>query len=243
MPRSLSKSQIDKPGERLAAPVAAEVDLDSLEALRGHDYANALDDVVAILRDLGVVPGDELTARLKTNATIIDKLRRGTKLSSMQDLAGVRVVRRMSLTQQDEFVANLGGHFVGPGGEPQFKVTDRRAAPSSGYRAVHVVVRSEGCPVEGQVRTFLQHLWANTFEFLADKAAFGRGIRYGGQSALERTSEGHSTGQILSYMMSLSGEFAALERFADSAPGAQFYIEESGGEALATLLEMIGENP
>jgi len=75
------------------------------------------------------VPGEESSARLKTNATVIDKLRRGTKLSSMQDIAGARVVRRMSLTQQDGFVANLVRGFVGPSGEPLFKVIDRRAAP------------------------------------------------------------------------------------------------------------------
>lgn len=243
MPRSLSKSQIDKLGERLAAPLTADEDLDLLESLRSRDYANAMSSVIAVLRDLGVVPGDELTARLKTNATIIDKLRRGTRLSSMQDLAGVRVARRMPLTQQDEFVASLTRRFSEPDGEPRFKVTDRRAVPTSGYRAVHVIVQTDGCPVEVQVRTYLQHLWANTFEFLADRSAFGRGIRYGGQPARDRTSEGHSTSQILSSMMDLSRELAALERFADDTPGAQFYVEESGSEALATLLEMIGETP
>jgi len=73
----------------------------------------AADAVFATLRSLGVVPGDELSTRLKTNATIIDKLRRSTRLSSMQDLAGARVTRRMSLSQQDEFVAAVTRRFVG----------------------------------------------------------------------------------------------------------------------------------
>ncbi|TDQ53768.1 RelA/SpoT domain-containing protein [Actinorugispora endophytica] len=57
------------------------------------------------------------------------------------------------------------------------RVIDRRAAPSHGYRAVHVVVYPHGIPVEVQVRTRLQHEWAEAFERFAD--AVGRGVRYG----------------------------------------------------------------
>jgi ppGpp synthetase/RelA/SpoT-type nucleotidyltranferase len=65
--------------------------------------------------------------------------------------------------------------FVGASRPP--KVTDRRTAPSSGYRAVHVVVFEAGLPVEVQVRTELQDAWAQAYERLADR--WGRGIRYG----------------------------------------------------------------
>jgi hypothetical protein len=54
---------------------------------------------------------------------------------------------------------------------------DRIAEPASGYRALHVVARIEGIPVEIQVRTRLQHVWAETFERVADR--WGRQIRYG----------------------------------------------------------------
>lgn len=54
---------------------------------------------------------------------------------------------------------------------------DRRAEPSFGYRAVHVIVKVRGRPVEIQVRTRLQDLWAQIVERLADE--WGRGIRYG----------------------------------------------------------------
>ena len=49
--------------------------------------------------------------------------------------------------------------------------------PSYGYRAVHVIVRTQGCLVEVQVRTYLQDMWAQIVERLAD--TFGRQIRYG----------------------------------------------------------------
>jgi ppGpp synthetase/RelA/SpoT-type nucleotidyltranferase len=46
-----------------------------------------------------------------------------------------------------------------------------------GYSAVHVIASPEGAPIEIQVRTALQHEWAELFEKLADLV--GRGIRYG----------------------------------------------------------------
>lgn len=54
---------------------------------------------------------------------------------------------------------------------------DRRANPSWGNRAVHVIATVNGKPVEIQVRTKLQDLWAQAMEKLAD--VWGRGIRYG----------------------------------------------------------------
>ena len=54
---------------------------------------------------------------------------------------------------------------------------DRRLEPSHGYRAVHVVVRCQGRWIEVQIRTRLQHMWAEVAERLADM--WGRQIRYG----------------------------------------------------------------
>jgi ppGpp synthetase/RelA/SpoT-type nucleotidyltranferase len=54
-------------------------------------------------------------------------------------------------------------------------VVDRRAKPSHGYRAVHVVVRESGLPVEVQVRTELQHSWTELSESLAD--TFGSDLK------------------------------------------------------------------
>jgi len=44
---------------------------------------------------------------------------------------------------------------------------------------VHLVVKLDGIPVEVQVRTVLQHAWAQSMERLGD--AWGRAIRYGGE--------------------------------------------------------------
>jgi ppGpp synthetase/RelA/SpoT-type nucleotidyltranferase len=41
--------------------------------------------------------------------------------------------------------------------------------PRAGYRAVHVITKTDGIPVEVQFRTDLQNKWAQVFERLADE--------------------------------------------------------------------------
>jgi ppGpp synthetase/RelA/SpoT-type nucleotidyltranferase len=94
----------------------------------------------------------------------------------MQDLAGMRIVSDCNRHEQDRIVGKLMQLFA-EFGPPLPKLVDRRTHPSHGYRAVHVIVYADGVPVEIQVRTKLQHEWADLFEKLADRV--GRGIRYG----------------------------------------------------------------
>jgi len=87
----------------------------------------------------------------------------------------MRIVKEGDRARQDELVGQLVSLFPNEARAP--KVIDRRASPTYGYRAVHVIVFPDAVPVEIQVRTRLQHEWADMFEKLADRA--GRGIRYG----------------------------------------------------------------
>jgi hypothetical protein len=118
------------------------------------------------------------TARIKNTGTILEKLGRhgGSWLKSIQDLAGMRIVGDFDRGGQDQLVNRIVDVFTDEPRPP--KVIDRRAHPSHGYRAVHVVAFPEGIPVEIQVRTRWQHEWAELFEKLADRV--GRDIRYGG---------------------------------------------------------------
>lgn len=56
-------------------------------------------------------------------------------------------------------------------------VVDRREHPSHGYRAVHVIVDRRGKLIEVQVRTSLQHAWAELSEKLSDEV--DSAIKYG----------------------------------------------------------------
>jgi ppGpp synthetase/RelA/SpoT-type nucleotidyltranferase len=173
MPLPLTKSQIERLGKRLAvADTPADSDLTLLrELLLAHD--DVLTKALDIVRDAGFSPTD----RLKNTGTIVEKLRRhgGSFLKIIQDIAGMRIADLESRSAQDTAVSMLVGLFSEGTRPPQ--VIDRRANPSSGYRAVHVVIFLEDIPVEIQVRTRWQHEWADMYEKLAD--CLGRGIRYG----------------------------------------------------------------
>lgn len=73
------------------------------------DTTNPFSRLKHLLQEAGLQP----TTRLKTVNTIVDKLRRHrTRLSTMQDVAGARIVRDMSLDEQDALVATVHGAFV-----------------------------------------------------------------------------------------------------------------------------------
>ncbi len=59
-------------------------------------------------------------------------------------------------------------------------VVDRRIHPSYGYRAVHVIIKHKEKAIEVQIRTELQHGWAEFSEKLSDK--IDSSIKYGGGS-------------------------------------------------------------
>lgn len=165
----LSRTQIDKLGERLRQGEPSAEDLRLLDEYRlsfGEPFATV---IKAISQQLQLEP----TGRpAKTTQSIVDKLQRESiRLTQVQDIAGCRVVLARVL-DQDRAVASLCEIF------PSARISDRRANPSHGYRAVHVIVHISGKAIEIQVRTDLQHLWAEFSEKLSD--VFDPSIKYGG---------------------------------------------------------------
>ena len=166
---SLSKTQVDQLGDRLRKGKIAEGDFRELDAYR-RSFAEAYEEIVAIVRNATQL---EPTGRpAKSTTSIIEKLRRETiRLSQMQDIAGCRVVVP-NMQVQDQVVEQLKSAL------PKAVVVDRRKQPSFGYRAVHVVATARNKPIEVQVRTELQHVWAQMSERLGDLV--GPAVKYGG---------------------------------------------------------------
>ncbi|NOT62014.1 MAG: hypothetical protein HOP19_17510 [Acidobacteria bacterium] len=170
MAKAFSKTQIDKLGERLKQDQIEEADLRMLAEYR-NSFTQAFETVVSLIRErLALEP----TGRpVKSTASITDKLRRESiRLSQIQDIAGCRIIVPDVVTQ-NEIVERITGLFE------KVSVVDRRVQPSHGYRAVHVIVGVENKLVEVQVRTRLQHLWAELSERFSD---FDSTIKYGGGS-------------------------------------------------------------
>jgi putative GTP pyrophosphokinase len=168
-PIEMSKTQIDRLGDRLRKGDITEDDLRLLDSYR-RSFSDGYENVVRQIRDqLDLEP----TGRpAKSTTSIIDKLQRESiRLSQMQDIAGCRLTVT-DITAQDEVVAQLKTVFK------KVTVVDRRQHPSHGYRAVHVIVDHSGKFVEVQIRTSLQHLWAELSEKLSD--VVDGAIKYGG---------------------------------------------------------------
>jgi hypothetical protein len=107
----------------------------------------------------------------KTLQSIVDKLpRQSTSLAQVQDIAGCKVVVP-GIPDQDALTAALRGRVA------DHREYDRRDQSSHGYRAVHFVARVDGRRVEVQVRTELQHLWAQLSELAAQER--GHELKYG----------------------------------------------------------------
>ncbi len=102
----------------------------------------------------------------------MEKLQRETiRLTQIQDIAGCRLVVS-DTAAQEKTVAELLRALA------RVSLVDRRTHSSHGYRAVHLIAIADGKPVEIQVRTVLQHLWAELSERLAD--VVDPAVKYGG---------------------------------------------------------------
>ena len=212
----LSKTQIDKLGDRLKKGDVTESDLRLLDEYR-LSFTDAYEFVVGNLKQqLNLSP----TGRpAKSTPSITDKLRRESiRLTQMQDIAGCRLVV-LNIQAQDNIVAEISKLFA------EISIIDRRTTPSHGYRAVHVVVNRDGKFVEVQIRTELQHFWADLSEKLADQ--FDASLKYGGGDP--------SINKILSSYSSLGARIEAVEGKGGDKPGPK----EPGGPSKAAELEAI----
>ena len=159
MAKEISKTQIDRLGDRLKQGNITEADLRLLDLYR-RSFTPAYEIVVGtIRRDLALEP----TGRpAKSTTSISEKLRREhIRLTQIQDIAGCRLTVT-DIAEQDSVVQSLSNLFE------KTTILDRRERPSHGYRAVHVVVNSLDKLIEIQIRTALQHLWAELSEKLSD---------------------------------------------------------------------------
>ncbi len=158
----------------------------------------------------------EVVGRVKTLNALADKLERSPteKLPSIHDVAVVRIVAPISLVEQNAFGESLCQQF------DEYLVctrpallVDRIESPSHGYRALHVIAWPEGRPVEIQIRTQLQHAWAQLMVVLGDR--WGRELRYG--LPLPTTSDGDANyrNKAVDDMKSLSRRIAEYEESAN----------------------------
>jgi putative GTP pyrophosphokinase len=160
---------------------AQDADLErAWEALRWWRslHARPLSTVAANLRyhvgqEGGRVSGRiDVTQRLKRLDTMIDKLAREEgRATQMHDIGGVRAVLP-SLRHVQAVSRRLRKSWT------IIRVRDYIAEPKdSGYRALHLIVKRNGYPIEVQLRTIAQDVWANQVEERGRE--HGVGLKFG----------------------------------------------------------------
>lgn len=173
MPPSVaSKSKIDKAGATLSK-------LDKLETIEHLE----LDEVFHNYRKYHLRPLTECTLelqkwlteygskyyiaqRLKRKPQILRKLRRlSVRLTQLQDIGGCRIIvdSNDNVNKLLDFIKDKAKQ------EKKFsieKVTDYRdqGRDVTGYRALHVILNRDNCSIELQIRSRIQHFWAESIE-------------------------------------------------------------------------------
>ena len=190
-PKEFSQNRVNKVGKALKSGI--DHDVATLDAfLTHHTHLCAKlssilqDNIDRILLPLVNSPtptilfgtnGYQLSARVKTLTTLIEKLKRmdKTPLNRIVDISGVRLDVDVTLKNQlrlaEMFTTTFKEH-----GAKKVVVKDYREQPHRGYRGIHLHLTFEAGFAEFQLRTALQSRWSNTYEEVAD--ILGRKIRY-----------------------------------------------------------------
>ncbi len=246
---SFSKGQVNRTGRVLlgGAKAASRLGVDraaeeagpeeiilAFQAMRWWrtQHARPLSNVAANLRyhverEDGRIDGrTEVTQRLKRWTTIIDKLAREPKMqvTQMQDIGGVRALLP-SLHHVYAVSRRLRKTWT------IIRVRDYIAEPKpSGYRALHLIVRRGGYPIEVQLRTVRQDAWANQVE--EDGRQIGVGLKFGAGAA-----------EIHAYYIAISDAFAFLDRGETLPKETEATLNELYAKIRETLSREEGTTP
>lgn len=209
---NLSKSLIDKAGRALAGQISV-----SEEQLLEFEYyfdeyrkshLQPLSEITLELQGWLQGYGDSyyIAQRLKRKPQISRKLKRlSARLTQLQDIGGCRIIvaRNRDVDRLRDFIRQ---QLAGGGGFTLLRETDyrERGRDDSGYRALHLMLQRDGRTVELQLRSKIQHHWAEGIE--RTSVIYGRHLK-----------EGDGDSAVIGYFKSLSDLFYEIE--AGRTPG------------------------
>ncbi|HGM8160898.1 TPA: RelA/SpoT domain-containing protein [Pseudomonas aeruginosa] len=168
----LSKSRIDKSGLALSkGKFVDEVDYIELEEVF-DEYRKAhlqpLSETTLEIQSLlaGYGGAYYIAQRLKRKPQIVRKLQRlSVRLTQLQDIGGCRIIveKNKDVDALLEYLKEKAGSTAGFSID---RVTDYRekGRDDTGYRALHVIMARDGRALELQIRSRIQHYWAESIE-------------------------------------------------------------------------------
>ena len=169
---TISKSKIDKAGELLSCDAMENVEKyieaeDVFNSYRSAHLAPLMQTTILLQKWMDKSgKGYYIAMRLKRRPQILRKLKRfHVRLSQLQDIAGARIILERN-HDVEEIVDYLRSSFKTQSDIRLLRDVDYRVRgrDDSGYRARHIVLQNGGYKIELQLRSRIQHYWAETVE-------------------------------------------------------------------------------
>lgn len=217
----LSKSLVDSAGKVLTRETETDVDkyilyTDAFDEYRKNHLEPLSKTTMELQQWLAQFGKDYFIAqRLKRKPQILRKLKRfSARLSQLQDIGGTRIIVDQNKDVND-LVNFLKERFQTSKELKVVKLTDYRGEgrEDSGYRAYHVILEREGYRMELQIRSKIQHYWAETIE--RTSIVYGHHLK---------ELEGDST--IILYFKTLSDLFYEIEAGRRPAAALRTKVED-----------------
>jgi ppGpp synthetase/RelA/SpoT-type nucleotidyltranferase len=168
----VSKTLIDNAGKALSRDNETDVDkyikyTEAFDEYRKHHLVPLSKTTIEVQQWLAQYGKEYFIAqRLKRKPQILRKLLRfSARLSQLQDIGGTRIIVDQNI-DVDGVVKFLVDRFKINKQLKLVKQTDYRGEgrEDSGYRAVHLILERDGYRMELQIRSKIQHYWAETIE-------------------------------------------------------------------------------
>lgn len=227
-----SKSKIDRSGTALAQ-----------DSYRSDDDFFELDEVFDDYRKAHLQPLTELTLglqnwltdfgasyyiaqRLKRKPQILRKLNRlHVRLTQLQDIGGCRIIvnENKDVSKLRRFIeqkVQLDSDFT------IIRKTDYRekGRDTTGYRALHILVNHSGYKLELQIRSNIQHYWAESIE--RTSVIYGHYLK-----------EEEGAHEVIAYFKHLSDVFYEIESGRNPTPHQKLSIDKLRKSAEKIIVE------
>lgn len=203
---AITKSKIDRAGLALANCAFRNVEEmieyeDVFDEYRKSHLEPLSETTLELQKWLNEYDHDYYIAqRLKRKPQIIRKLKRlSVRLTQLQDIGGCRIiVEKNDLV--DQVIDFLKSKISSTADLNLERITDYRAKGRdvTGYRSVHLLLERGGKKLELQIRSRIQHYWAESIE--RTSVIYGRHLK-----------EGEGDPSVISYFQKLSDVFFEIE--------------------------------
>lgn len=202
---ALSKSKIDKAGRVLSVSAEITEEYLELEDVFDNYRAQHLEPLSQLTIDLQrwlheYGSGYYIAQRLKRKPQIIRKLKRlSVRLTQLQDIGGCRIIVT-SNKDVNALIEFIEEKISLQSDLHKLKVTDYRekGRDITGYRSVHMMIEAGGRVLELQIRSKIQHYWAESIE--RTSVIYGRHLK-----------EQDGDPEVIAYFKELSDVFYEIE--------------------------------